>query len=410
MLGGGSLESVDYFGRSYGGPGFDTASSVVREGSKYLVAGNTTSFGAGGNDAWILKTDSKGNLLSQKAYGTTANEYAAEIRKTSDKGLIVLGQRVTSAGDFDVWLLKLDQDRDIEWQYGYGKGGSQIARSIGITRDKGYIITGTDESTSSIFVLKLDSSGQIEWQKLIKHPFDYSNGFSIQQTKDKGYILSGTVDSITSQTSKIVIVKLNTDGDIVWQKLYGPSAYAEAALVREISKGYVLTGSVPNGGSDIWVLTLDKNGEIVWQKLYGRPGSSELAVHVRPRGKNFIIIGKDGANSNFLFRLNPKGKIVWQREFQTGTFGLVSLDRSKDGGYILAGSENSDLRLYKTDKSSRISSNCPYPLTSDFVSTDTTIDPENVALDSTDGDFVSGTTDAISSDTTAAVTEDCQEN
>ena len=405
-----TAESVDYFGRTYGGPATELPATVIREGSKYYIAGTTDSFGSGGSDVWIVKVDSKGKILSQKAYGTNLQEFATEIRRTSGKGLIVLGSVSLPGNGFDIWLLKLDKDGDIEWQKSYGGSGNQLARSIGNTRDKGYIVTGSDEETDTIFALKLDSTGEIEWQKSFDHLSDLPNGYSIQQTKDRGYILSGTLDEVNSQTSKIVLLKLDEDGNIEWQKLYGPSIYAEASFVREISGGYILASNGPNGGSDIWVLKLDTQGEILWQKLYGRPGSSEYAVHLRPRGKNFILIGKDSVTSSFVFRLNPGGKIIWQRELSTGTFGLVSLDRSKDGGYVLSGSQNGDLRLYKTDKSAKIDSSCPYPETSNFVTTDTNVLPEDVSLVVDDSAYSGTTTSAVSVNTTALLTEDCHGN
>jgi hypothetical protein len=397
---------VDLFGKTYGGPGTELPATVIREGSKYYLAGNTTSFGAGDADVWIVKVDSRGNVLSEKTYGTSAFESATQIKRTSGKGLIVLGTQAAQPGDVNIWLLKLNKEGAIQWQKSYGGSGNQIGRSIGVTKDKGYIVAGSDESTGAMLVLKLDSKGEVQWQKTFSHSSDVVNGFSIQQTKDNGFILSSSIDNVNNQTGSIGVLKLNEDGDVQWQKTYGPSSSGQGAFISEIIGGYIVSGSIPNNGDDLWVFQLDSDGDVVWQKTYGRPGSSENLLHVRPRGKNFIVAATDNANSAVVMRLGPGGNVIFQREFQFGPLSVVHLDRSKDGGYVFLGLENSELKLHKTDKNARIASGCG-PGNSDFVTADTSIVPGNGSLISAVPGVVPGATSGTTGDTVAAVNQDC---
>ncbi|MEJ5378477.1 MAG: choice-of-anchor D domain-containing protein [bacterium] len=240
----------------------------------YIVAGNTWKTPSGqGQDVWVLKLNSFGEIQWQKTYGGTSDDYANSIKQTSDGGYIVAGvTRSLGAGEYDIWVLKLDSDGDIQWQKTYGGADWDLVYEVQQTQDGGYVVAGTTWSTTSAWVLKLDSSGNIEWQKTYGgYGSEYygSYGHSIKQTSDGGYILSGVLSSRVSGDD-IWVVKLDSSGDVEWQKSYGGSGIDVAYSIEEISEsGYAISGYTTSFRStpgrrqyDAFVMKIDSIGNI----------------------------------------------------------------------------------------------------------------------------------------------------
>jgi len=205
-----------------------------------------------------------------KTYGGDRDNGASSIQQTDDGGYIV--------GDFIGSyrrVFKLSPYGEIEWQKTYG--GSDVS-SIQQTRDGGYVIAGTESKSgnSEFLILKLSSDGEIEWQKTYGGS-EQEEAHSIQQTSDGGYIVAGTAYNLGEWGEHIQkaiwILKLSSEGDIEWQRAYGGSASEEAHSIQQTSdEGYIVAGStslVNGGASDIFILKLSPVGDIEWQCTYG---------------------------------------------------------------------------------------------------------------------------------------------
>ncbi|MGC8765177.1 MAG: hypothetical protein ACP5QT_04755 [Brevinematia bacterium] len=270
------------FAKTYGGSDWDWA-SFTRQTSDggYIVGGHTKSFGAGNYDCWILKLDSSGVIQWQKAYGGTDNDYLYSIQQTSDGGYIVGGYTKSfGAGNYDCWILKLDSSGVIQWQKTYGGSDVDYAFSIQQTSDGGYIVAGETKSfgivTNDCWIIKIDSNGVVQWQKTYGGS-DEDYVVSIQQVSDGGYIVGGYTKSFGAGNYDCWILKLDSSGVIQWQKTYGGSYEDLAYSIQQISDGgYIVGGytrSFGAGNYDSWILKLDSSGVIQWQKTYG--GSDE---------------------------------------------------------------------------------------------------------------------------------------
>ncbi|MGR3310715.1 MAG: hypothetical protein ACUZ77_08055 [Candidatus Brocadiales bacterium] len=205
---------------TYGGSGDDVSfSSMQTTDGGYIVSGETNSFGAGDDDFWVLKLDSNGNVQWQKTYGGSNKDEPFSIQQTSDGGYVVAGGTHSyGAGGEDSWVLKLDSSGNIQWQKTYGGGVDDDADSSRQTSDGGYILTGGTNSfgtgNEDIWVLKLDSSGNVQWQKTYGGNFlDYADG-SIQQTSDGGYVVAGETASFGTGGEDLWVLKLKPDGSI----------------------------------------------------------------------------------------------------------------------------------------------------------------------------------------------------
>jgi hypothetical protein len=265
--------SASYWAKAYGGNNWDQAFSTnsVQQTSDggYVVAGNTESFGAGGSDSWVLKLNASGNVSWQKSYGGIFPDSAESIQLTSDGGYIVFGETYSfGTGNGDFWVFKLDASGNVLWQKTYGGSLFNVARSIQQTSDNGYIVAGMTESfgagSGDAWVLKLDTNGNVQWQKT----YGGSNfdGAAIQQTSDGGYIMVGRTDSFGAGSDDVWVLKLNTNGNVQWQKTYGGSGSEITPSIRQTSDGgYIVAGytiSFGAGNQDVLVLKLDSNGDI----------------------------------------------------------------------------------------------------------------------------------------------------
>ncbi len=281
---------------TYGGSGYDWANSIQQTSDGgYIVAGSTSSFGAGSNDVWVLKLDANGNVEWQKTYGSSRNEGAFSIQQTSDGGYIVAGGTSSfGAGDYDFWVLKLDASGNVEWQKTYGGSDGEYAQSIQQTTDGGYIVAGYTNSFSAgnydFWVLKLDSGGNVEWQKT------YGGGIarSIQQTSDGGYIVAGHTSSFGAGTDDFWVLKLDANGNVEWQKTYGSSRNEGAFSIQQTSDGgYIVAGYTAFFNiysANFWVLKLDSGGNVQWQKSYGGSEGSGLASSIQQTSDSGYIV------------------------------------------------------------------------------------------------------------------------
>jgi hypothetical protein len=307
----------------YGGDDWDDGNDIQQTSDGgYIVAGQTQSFGTGSQDYWILKLNSSGQIEWQHTYGGPEWDTAESIRQTDDGGYIVAGDtRSFGAGLYDIWILKLDSSGLIEWQRTYGDSKSDMVRSIRQTSDRGYIVAGTSYTfgpgSKAIWILKLTSTGDIEWQ----HSYggnDSDSAKSVLQTSDGGYIVLAQTGSFGVGLSDLLIYKLSSTGSIEWQHTYGgPLWDPPEAIFQATDEGYILVGdtySFGAGENDCIVMKLDPTGEIEWVKTYGGSSYDLAQVIQQTEGGDFIVAGNtssfgEGETDFLMFKISSDGNI-----------------------------------------------------------------------------------------------------
>jgi len=263
------LIKTDAFGnvqwaKTYGGTLADFAHSVQQTSDGgYIVAGYTWSFGTGG-DILLIKTDANGNVQWAKTYGGTGADYAFSVRQTSDGGYIVAGRTNSfGAGGSDAFLIKTDAFGNVQWSKTYGEAGYDVAYSVRQTSDGGYIVAGGTGSFgagfSDIFLIKTNASGNLQWAKTYGGTGeDWAN--SVLQTSDGGYIVVGTTNSFGAGGDDIFLVKIDTFGNLQWVKTYGGTSIDRAYSVQQTSDGgYIVVGGTV---SNFFLIKTDANGDI----------------------------------------------------------------------------------------------------------------------------------------------------
>jgi len=309
----------------YGGRGDDIAYSIQQTtDGGYVVAGKTTSSGAGRQDLWVLKLDESGDVTWQKTYGGYHDDNARSIQQTTDGGYVVIGHTLSfGAIGWDSWVLKLDESGDVTWQKTFGVSYSyyDLSYSIQQTTDGGYVVAGISESSDApdrdSWVLKLDESGDVTWQKTYGgYHSEYAR--SIQQTTDGGYVVAGVIPHNYPVNNDFWVLKLDESGGITWQKAYGGN-YSESAysIQQTTDGGYVVAGSTSTfgagGNTDFWVLKLDGSGDVTWQKTYGDYHSEYAHSIQQTTDGGYVVAGFTIGTVNpdlLVLKLDTNGEIL----------------------------------------------------------------------------------------------------
>ncbi len=317
--------------KSLGGSGSDRANSISQTSDGgYIMAGYSLSYDGdvsgnhGNGDYWIVKLNATGNIQWQKSLGGIDNDEAQSIQQTSDGGYIVAGWSFSTDGDVsgnhgsgDFWIVKLNATGNILWQKSLGGSGSDGAYSIRQTSDGGYIVSGYSRSNdgdvsgshgnADYWIVKLDATGNIQWQKSLGGSGDETTGLSIVQTTDGGYIVSGYSRSTDGDVSgnhgdaDAWIVKLNATGSILWQKSLGGSGADGANYIQQTSDGgYIIAGvnssndgdvSGNHGKADYWIVKLNTTGDIQWQKSLGGSNDESAWYIGQTTDGGYIVVG-----------------------------------------------------------------------------------------------------------------------
>jgi len=226
----------------------------------FVIVGNTYSYGAGGNDFYIIKTDSLGNILWTKTIGSNLNDNAYSVFETYNKDIVVAG--LTTESNIDVMIARLDKNGTIKWVNKYGNSGDDRANSIIENSNKELIING-HYNGADILMFKTDSLGAVLWAK------SYGGlatdwGYSVKGTKDNNLIFCGYQGGVSSFGNEYLIVKTNQLGDTLWAKNYGGLNSQFATNIEEYSdKSIFVTGYSQIAGSnyDYLIVKTDSLGQ-----------------------------------------------------------------------------------------------------------------------------------------------------
>jgi hypothetical protein len=251
----------------------------------YIAGGWTYSYEAGGVNSFIIKLNSLGNIEWSKAIGGSSDDEIYSISQTSDGGYIAVGNTLSyGAGSWDAFIIKLNSLGNIEWFKTIGGSSSDSIYSISQTSDGGYIAGGWTLNYGAgswdAFIIKLNSSGNIEWSKAIGGS-DYDYIYSISQTSDGGYIAGGRTLNYGAGSWDAFIIKLNSSGNIEWSKAIGGSDYDYIYSISQTSDGgYIVGGSTQSYGAGNWdafIIKLNSSGNIEWSKAIGGSNIDEIA-------------------------------------------------------------------------------------------------------------------------------------
>lgn len=358
--------------RTYGG--------IAREGSfsvqqtfdgGYITTGPTMSFGAGSWDVYLVKTDSNGEVIWTKTFGGSGEDWSQRVQQTSDSGYIIVGWTSSfGAGGLDIYLIKTDINGNLVWQRTYGGLDWERGYWVQQTVDGGYIISGWTESfgagSRDMYLIKTDANGNAIWTRTFGG-YDEDFARSCQQTADGGYIVGGWTYSFGVNGQAVYFVKTDANGNAIWSKtIDGPGDDHCNSIIQSVDGGYLLAGGTTSfgaGGWDVYLIKTDATGNTVWSKTYGRYGDERMH-HVKPTSDGgYIIVGFTtsfgGGYDFYVIKTDANGDSVWTKNYGGGSYESgESAQETADGGYIITGQTMSygagdgDVYLIKTTSES----------------------------------------------------------
>jgi hypothetical protein len=249
---------------TYGGTGYDEAHDVrvLRGDSGFVVTGYTRSFGAYGSDVYLIRTDSAGDTLFTRHYGSTINDKGYSVCETTD-GYVLCGHSQTAA-EYNVFLVKTTSHLDTVWTKTYGGSEDDVGYSIRLTpADFGFIVAGRTASFGAGgddgWALKTDSNGDTLWTRTVGDSL-YNRFFSVDTTLGGGYVFGGQYGSVPLEERDFYAAKLAADGTIEWEARYGTADEDVALCIEQTDDGrYVMGGYTKDwdtGNMDAFVIRL----------------------------------------------------------------------------------------------------------------------------------------------------------
>lgn len=247
---------------------------------------------------WIIRVDTNGQTIWQKVYRFGEfGEYLVDAEMTADGNILISG-----FGNEAV-LMKIDLNGNVLWHGLYPAGGAFTGfYAIAETDDGGIIAVGLAATGHHGWIVRMDAAGAILWEKT----YGFKDFFDIVVT-DGGYLVTDSED---------YLLKIDDDGDVVWQKKFSSPAIYRIHAMNATSAGEILlTGSVePAVHSDLWVVKLSGDGEILWQKQFDFFEDDEgRAIQEMPDGK--ILVAGWGETDGWLLLIDADGGVLWARSF-----------------------------------------------------------------------------------------------
>ena len=382
--------------KCYGGSSSDEAHAIYQTDDEgFIVAGQRGSFDGdltgcitpGGY--WVLKLDDIGNIEWSQCYGGSLLDILFAIDTTSDGGYILAGFSTSTDGDVignhgggDYWIVKISNIGVIQWSKCYGGSGYDEAKSIHQTSDGGYIIAGRSTSSDGdvtghhgvgysydYWVVKINDIGEIEWEvSLGGNAWDQAT--SVSETTDSGFIVCGYSESedgdvtINYGENDYWVVKLNSSGELQWQKSFGGSNFDIPKSILSLGDGgFVIAGFTDSNdfdvfglhgpyGGDAWLIKIDSLGILQWQKCLGGTEEETATSVLKTIDDGFAVAGWSGSDDGdltehygssgygdfWVFKTDSVGNLEWQKSIGgTNTEEAFAIAATSDNAYVVAG-------------------------------------------------------------------------
>ncbi|HDQ26472.1 MAG TPA: hypothetical protein ENN43_06995 [bacterium] len=263
--------------QAYGGKGDDRILAITaRRDSGYMMAGHTNSFGAGGQDVFLLRVDENGKQVAVKTFGGKETEEGRSIIQGNEGGYLICGASASfGPGNYSAYVIKTDSDGNCVWAKTYG--GVNVSQAyFAAGTDGGYLIAGdtTDGNLGKrdMWLFKLDGQGVMLWEKF--YGGIHSDTASCVFTEGENIMLAGDTGIGQGRYSDMYLAKLGPEGGIIWEKVYSMAGFQSLkSAAGSKDGGFILAGVTAEadgrGQTDIIIIKTDSSGDVLWTKTYG---------------------------------------------------------------------------------------------------------------------------------------------
>ncbi|MFN7116564.1 MAG: hypothetical protein ACK4TA_07160, partial [Saprospiraceae bacterium] len=356
---------------SFGGAKSDLATALVQTNDGgFLTVGYSESFGSDNDvDVYVVRTDQDGKLLWSQIYDEANIEQAFDVIQVENGDFLIVGSIKNSVGEQEnVYLLRINQNGGLVWSKQYGKVATyEQGRSLVKARDGGYVIVGSTNDTPSgednILLIKVDEQGNQIWSRNYGGDKD-DNGRAITAFRD-GYVFVGSSDNVAPNAfdKDIIVYRIDAQGNNFWSQPVRISSPErdEANDVIATRDGNIVLAGVTNGEGDAYVVKLNSNGGILWKTPVVRPFGQEATAVVEMQNGDLVVTGVNeisSQNVDILFaKLNSLGNELIVNNLGESNRTDIGEDVviTTDGGFAIAGYTSlvlsfiDDLYLVRTD-------------------------------------------------------------
>lgn len=363
-----------------GGSSFDSASGIIETpDNKFIIAGSSSSddldmsTNIGSNDIILIQMNTENEIEWIKNYGGSEDDKADDIIQTEEGGYLLVGgsrssdfQVSSNQGLSDVWIVKLNEMGDIQWQLSVGDTLWDDSRDVIQNSEGDYVIlsrTQKEQTFDDCLLTKVDQQGNLVWNKTFGGSEEEWPA-KILETND-GYFLVGSSESSDMDVSSnngetdFWILKTDFDGNKLWDRNYGELGYEIATSAIMTQDGHIIiigrayNADQADNNGDYWITKIDQNGEMIWDKRYGGSEIDNPTQIEETADRNLNIIGfssssdrdlesNNGNNDFWFLQLDENGD-----KLNSFSFGGSDIDRltqmsTTNGKIFVAGHSYSD--------------------------------------------------------------------
>jgi type IX secretion system substrate protein len=295
------------------------------------------------HEIFVLKINPYGDTVWTNHYGAYSGQ---AVVPSNEWGCVITGRGTTDSS----FTLKLDSNGNVIWRKTYERG-NVFARDIINTSDGGYIACGEISGSGwDGYIFKVNSLGNLQWSRVYTAVF-VKSFFSITSATDGGYVAVGHVYDFSGDTIKTLITKIDSIGNVVWERKYKLTGEASPSSINRHTNGYIISGSTRAFFAGRWypfLMKIDFSGNIIYSRSYGsdtlRSGTPSNIINL-----NKIIIGY-GVDSAGTFLSNGKlrivdslGNTIYQKVLPSaGYMEISSIIALPNGDLLAVGSNEPD--------------------------------------------------------------------
>jgi hypothetical protein len=293
----------------------------------------------------------KNTISFYKKIGGKHYDAAADILCSSQGDILMVGRTDSYSQDMNVNIIKLDAQGNVIWDRTYGGNETEEATEIIETKEGGFLVVGYSDSyaenanESDIWLLKINASGEREWEKALITAGIIDEGHGVVETAEGDFLIVGNSTSLIDGNTDAIVLKVSNKGEEIWRKKFGGEKSQQANHIVKNTNGYAVIGSaeIAKKRWDIWLFTIDNQGDMLWQQNYGGSDNEMGNTLIKNLDGSYILAGftytfAEGSLDMWIVKVDEKGNKLWNK-----SFGGLSTDEAfdvlltKDKNILVAG-------------------------------------------------------------------------
>lgn len=325
----------------------DRAYSALPVGNGYLVVGSFESNETGVTVGWALRLDADGNVIwNQTFLDGSGIELRCAFNLTD--GFLLVGNEFLPYGDENGYAAKITSQGALIWQTPIVGGENVNKLFSAIATQDGFVLLGLTFSNangkSNSWVVKIDTKGNVVWNK------NYGNTTDTAATNgvlapDGNYMVAGYANSRGYNNYAFLLMQINSNGTMLWNKTYGETGSQEASAMTKAPDGYVIVGDTQTAHGNIhaWVIKVDWNGTMLWAKTVGGK-NADSPYFVTPSEDGCYLVGGftfsfgSGNRDFWLFKIDDSGQVLWScTQGDAGFQEAYSVIQTGKNQYVMVG-------------------------------------------------------------------------